>query len=200
MPGKQFETQFRGTAKANTWATDTAKDYCTPPKYVDALLRVFPRIDLDPCSNGYSLVPAGMTWQLPEHDALNMEWPTSGYIYVNPPYGRDARSGTTLLHWTRKIHEAASGGAEVMALLPVAPNTRHWKAHVFRAQRICFLADTRLKFYVGGSELKKGAPMACAVPYWGRKHLGAFDAAFSEYGTVVVPHLRALLGEEVSGD
>lgn len=54
--------------------------------------------------------------------------------------------------------------AQVIALIPVATNTRHWKESVFtRARAVCFLADTRLRFLEAGQDLGKGAPMACAM-------------------------------------
>lgn len=73
-------------------------------------------------------------------------------------------------------------GSEVIALVPVAVNTGHWKKFIFgKANSVCFLADTRLKFINGSND--KGAPMACAIIYWGRdgdkfyKHFHAFGAA-----------------------
>jgi hypothetical protein len=184
MPGKKFETQFRGVAVNNAWETDTKKDYCTPPKYIAAILRVFPRIDLDPCSNNLSLVPAKARWILPDVDGLHTHWPV-GHIFVNPPYGRDAQRKTTIADWTARCVEAANRGAEVMALIPVATNTSHWKKYVFKATSVCFLADTRLRFYSEGQELPTGAPMACAVPYWGTKYSNTFTRVFSEFGQVM---------------
>ena len=122
---------------------------------------------------------------LPDHDGLSLPWPAAGYIYVNPPYGRDASRGTTIKGWLKKAAAVAASGAEVLALIPVATNTRHWKDFVFKATRVCFLADTRLKFYVAGKELDKGAPMACAMVYWGTHHTETFTNIFSQCGSVV---------------
>ena len=49
---------------------------------------------------------------------------------------------------------------------------------------ICFLADTRLRFLEDGRDTGKGAPMACAMVYWGN-NFAKFGAVFSEYGFVV---------------
>jgi hypothetical protein len=88
--------------------------------------------------------------------------------------------------WLFRCSEAyRSHGSEVLALVPVAPNTAHWKLFVFaEAAGICFLADTRLKFLVRGKKGGKGAPMACAMVYWG-KDFKKFLELFCPYGAVV---------------
>ncbi len=161
-----------------------SRDWCTPDKYVDAAHRVLGGIDLDPCSNKHSIVNAAVEYKLP-YDGLKETWEYDG-IYVNPPYGADRERGTTIKDWLLRCVEAHRNyGSEVLALVPVATNTSHWKQCVFgQATAICFLADTRLKFRVNGSDENKGAPMACAMIYWGRK-FDKFYKVFSEFGAVV---------------
>ena len=66
------------------------------------------------------------------------------------------------------MNKAKRYGSEVLALVPVATNTRHWKAFVFgAADAVAFLYDTRLRFLVNGKDSGKGAPMSCAMVYWG---------------------------------
>jgi hypothetical protein len=163
-----------------------SQSWGTPVKYVDAVRRVFGgRIALDPCSNRYSIVHADTEFTLPTHDGLREEWnyPT---VYVNPPYGSDHVSGTTIKDWLRKC--AVSNqvySSEVLALVPVATNTSHWKKYVFtKASAICFLADTRLRFLECGEDVGKGAPMACAMIYWGGR-VAVFTNVFSSFGAVV---------------
>ena len=68
---------------------------------------------------------------LPQHDGLKEEW-NSMTIYVNPPYGSDRERGTTIKDWLYKCVESHKKyGADVIALVPVAPNTGHWKNYVF---------------------------------------------------------------------
>lgn len=159
------------------------QDWCTPPKYVNAVRKFFGEIYLDPCSNVNSIVRAKIEYTLPETDGLKASWdfPT---IYVNPPYGTDRIRGASIRDWLRKCAEAYNKyQSEVLALVPVAVNTRHWKEFVFgQANSICFLADTRLKFINGGHD--KGAPMACGIVYWGQ-YTDKFYKHFSEYGAVV---------------
>jgi len=158
------------------------KDWCTPPEYVEAVRRVLGgTIHLDPCSNEHSLVRAEVEISPPD-DGLAEPWryPT---VYVNPPYGRDKARGTTIRDWLGKCGEAHAAGSDVLALVPVATNTRHWREHVFTATGICFLKVPRLKFMLGGSAGGKGAPMACAMVYWGCG-FDRFREVFCDFGTV----------------
>lgn len=176
-----------------------SQDWCTPKKYVDAVREVFGgKIDLDPCSNKYSMVNAKTEYMLPEKDGLRDSWdfPT---IYVNPPYGSDRERGTRIRDWLARCASAYEDhGSQVLALVPVAANTSHWKNFVFtKAHGICFLYDTRLRFLENGQDAGKGAPMACAMIYWG-DHFKKFYDVFINHGAVVdVSHLR---GERIEKD
>lgn len=67
--------------KVNT----TSLDWGTPEKYVDAVKEFFGgEIDLDPCSNCYSIVKARVEYILPKNDGLKDNW-NFRRIYVNPP-------------------------------------------------------------------------------------------------------------------
>jgi len=175
-------------------AESASLHWCTPPKYVDAIRDFFGgEISLDPCSNEYSIVAATVEYRLPEVDGLIEEWdaPT---VFVNPPYGRDRIRGTGICDWLRKCSEThVRYGGDVLALVPVATNTRHWKEFVFgAADSVVFLYDTRLRFLEKGKDTGKGAPMSCALVYWGTRH-DSFEEAFLQFGAVV--DLRNLRGK-----
>ena len=163
-----------------------SQSWGTPKNYVDAVRRFFNgNIELDPCSNEYSIVNANTEFMLPNQDGLKEEWNFST-IYVNPPYGADRDRGTTIKHWLSKCAKShKTYKAEILALVPVATNTKHWKDSVFGvAHSICFLYDTRLKFLENGSSGGKGAPMSCAMVYWGESHTRFYEI-FSQFGAVV---------------
>lgn len=129
-------------------------NWCTPKKYVSLVHDFFNGPpSLDPCSNEWSLVEAKVEYKLPLNDGLEESWehPT---IFVNPPYGKDRDRGTSIKDWVRRCSDAyLSYGSEVLALVPVATNTSHWKNYVFKyAIAISFLGDTRLKFMIDGVE------------------------------------------------
>lgn len=162
------------------------KHWGTPPKYVDAVKAFFGgEIDLDPCSNEWSVVNAKVEYRLPEQDGLKASWHFKK-IFVNPPYGKDRHRGTGIKSWLQRCDLANSmHGSEVLALVPVAVNTTHWKKYVFgKARSLCFLADTRLKFLVNGQDGGKGAPMACCIIYWGTDYK-RFLKVFGKYGAVL---------------
>jgi len=173
-------------------AQPLSQNWCTPPKYVDAIRRFFSgTIALDPCSNEHSIVRAEVEYSLPHTDGLAASWnfPT---VFVNPPYGSDRERGTTIRDWLRKCAEThAKHGTEVLALVPVATNTRHWKLYVWgAATAVAFLYDTRLRFLVDGKAGGKGAPMSCAIVYWGPRY-ERFEKMFLRFGAVVdVTHLH----------
>ena len=177
-------------------AQSLSQEWCTPPQYVRAIRDFFGgSISLDPCSNNYSLVNAAVEYVLPFSDGLVETWcyPT---IFVNPPYGRDRKRGTSIRDWLQRCAESHNcHDSEVLALVPVATNTLHWKRHVFgEATAVAFLYDTRLRFLENGKEGGKGAPMACAMVYWGKCY-ERFEHVFLEFGAVV--DLRHLRGKKI---
>lgn len=173
-----------------------SQTWCTPPKYVSAVRKVFDNyIALDPCSNGHSIVKAETEYRIPENDGLHKSW-NFRTIYVNPPYGADRERGTTIKDWFRRCALAREQHeSEVLALVPVATNTRHWKDYVFGvADAVCFLYDTRLRFLVEGKDEGKGAPMSCAMVYWGSL-FSRFEEVFLPHGAVV--DLRSLKDKSI---
>lgn len=155
--------------------TSEKKDWNTPPKYVKVVKEFFNgNIQLDPCSNESSMVGAKNNYMLPV-DGLNESWDYDS-IFVNPPYGRNTDNKTTIKNWLKVGLTAHEQGAEILYLIPVATNTSHFKDIIFEhGNAICFLKDTRLKFWDGGKEIKKGAPMACCFVYFGNKTEKFFD-------------------------
>jgi len=163
-----------------------SQEWGTPENYVKAIKEFFGgEIDLDPCSNRYSIVGATVEYTLPKNDGLKDSW-NFDRIYVNPPYGLDKKRGTSIKNWLYRCAQAHKNfGSEVLALVPVATNTGHWKKYVFgKARAVCFLYDTRLKFLVNGKNGGKGAPMSCAMIYWG-EDFEQFRLVFNKFGAVI---------------
>jgi hypothetical protein len=155
-------------------ATAKRTDWCTPGHIVQAVHEALGGPPgLDPCSNKASIVDAVTAWSLPVTDGLANEW-IAGTIYVNPPYGRG------IDNWLSRCARAARTGSDVIALIPVATDTRHFWAHVWgAASAICFVRG-RIKFLGAPT----GAPFANAVIYWGRG-AARFEMAFEDLGKVV---------------
>ena len=164
------------------------KDWCTPEKIASVVREFFQTVELDPCSNKCSIVNARTEYIFPRHDGLKESWDFRT-IYVNPPYGSSPETWTSIKHWIKRCADAFfEFDSEVIALIPVAVNTTHWKEYIFwKATSVCFLADSRLKFINGAND--KWAPMACALVYWWKKELDFYDS-FSGLGAVI--HLSNL--------
>lgn len=160
----------------------TKKDWNTPPKYIKPIKDFFGgEIDLDPCSNEYSLVNAKDNILFPSRNGLIEKW-NGNTIFVNPPYGRNGES--SIFDWFNKAIQEYNENKEIIFLVPVATNTKYFKELVFKHfDMICFLSDTRLKFYSNGVEDKKGAPMACCLIYKGINK-NKFKYHFEQYGKV----------------
>jgi DNA N-6-adenine-methyltransferase (Dam) len=176
-----------------------SQSWGTPVKYVKAVKKFFGGdIDLDPCSNKFSIVDALNEFMLPNQDGLELNW-NFKRIFVNPPYGIDKERKTSIKNWISKCSHANSEfKSEVIALIPVAVNTSHWKKYIFtKATAVCFLYDTRLKFLENGVDTGKGAPMACAIVYWGSEY-ELFYKTFIEYGAVV--NITNLKNEKIGND
>lgn len=159
------------------------KNWCTPEKYVNVITYFFGGyIKLDPCSNHFSVVKALIEYN---NDGLNKNW-NYDTIYVNPPYGKDKEQHTTIKNWIYKCYLTNKDySSSIIALIPVATNTSHWKDYIFnKATAICFLYDTRLKFLLNGEIYKKGAPMACCLIYWGDNY-ERFYTIFKTFGAVI---------------
>jgi len=162
--------------------SDNKKDWNTPPKYIKKIKEFFNELYLDPCSNKFSGLNPKYEFSLPV-DGLQQDWTPYETIFINPPYGRDDLRKTTIKDWIFKADETfKETNNEILALIPVATNTSHFKDIIFKSSTgLCFLSDTRLKFYYEGKESKKGAPMSCCIVYWGNDYK-KFENVFSEFG------------------
>lgn len=160
-------------------------DWCTPEEILTPVRQLFGgTIDLDPCSNEFSIVNARRDYQLEERgeDGLALRW--FGRVYVNPPY----------TPWTLQekfIWRCAEAhlleGAEVVLLIPNVMETGRYHDCIFpSASAICQL-DGRVQFLeppprqrgrtdeeyaqtlrVWQHRGRKVSPtMGCSLIYWG---------------------------------
>lgn len=159
-------------------------EWCTPSKYVKLIEDFFDTIELDPCSNENSIVNSTIKFIYPKQDGLILDW-NFKTIYVNPPYGKGL-NGTSIKDWFKKSYYAnLYYQSEIIMLVPVATNTKHWKDYVFnKATAICFLSDTRVKFRINGNENNKGSPMSCCLIYYGNR-IDRFKEITSNVGNTI---------------
>lgn len=192
------------TVKNHSW--------CTPEWILAACRAVFhvKQIDLDPCSNAVSIVNAKTEWRLTDGvNGLERDWSPFSSIFVNPPYGQAHLHGTECREWdpatqgswgqadrivrqqyhTTSINDWIKKCAqykEVIALVPVTPETAAWKQYVWgTASAICFVGK-RISFIdpTTGRLAKQGFPKPHALIYWG-EHYTQFQPVMREIGTVI---------------
>ncbi len=161
-------------------------DWNTPKKYIDAIIKFFGEIDLDPSTNCNSLVPAKTKFILPT-DGLQEDWSIYKRIYINPPFGRDSIRKTTIKNWVEKAFNTNfEYGNEILILIPSATNTSHFQKIIFKIKNggIVFLNDTRLRFLDSNNsnnEDKKGSPIGMTIIYFGKLYKN-FENVFKQYG------------------
>lgn len=109
-------------------------EWYTPPHVFEALGLTF---DLDPCApaGGVPWVPAINHYSLPD-DGLLLPW--AGRVWLNPPYGREARK------WVDRLIEHGDG----VALVFVRSDPAWGQRALASASAVCFIAG-RLRFVAG---------------------------------------------------
>ena len=163
------ETLEEPTARLGVHFSSESEEWYTPPKIIELSLKVLGEIDLDPCSDAGSNIPATNRFTK-EDDGLTKPW--AGHVYMNPPYGR------AIVGWAEKLCEEYARGSvtSAIALVPARVDTDWFR--LFRDFAVCFI-DGRLKF----SGHENSAPFPSAVIYLG-KDIESFNAAFSGVGDV----------------
>lgn len=168
----------------------------TPREIIDAILRVWPHIELDPCTGPYSIVPARTTcfvspktvpamkggaqqvdtkgnpkfkivYDADSNEIDGLLVPWCDYTFVNPPYAR-------LEEWLAKAADEGRRGREVMVLCPLRPHRKWFRASTQGA----LVWDLNPVKFVG---YKSAAPMAMCIVYWGENEM-LFREAFVNLG------------------
>jgi hypothetical protein len=153
------------------------EDWCSPRSILDAVRPIFGgKIDLDPCSNPWSIVGAELEVWLPkwrdQHLATGRELPSRvvagdglevpwvGNVYVNSPF--DASTLGAFMDRARRAGEAEE--ASTILLSPSKTDIRAWHRSAPAAAAICFL-EGRVDFIVPGASSAHGtsAPMPTAL-------------------------------------
>jgi hypothetical protein len=117
-----------------------SEHWLTSPPFLDLVVEVHGRIDLDPGSNRGSIVPAAVSAYAGEVDGLSMPWRDK--VFINPEYG------VNIGLWIDRMVDR--GGrmrcCEIVALLPARVDTK-WCEDVMRsADAWCFWRG-RLTFW-----------------------------------------------------
>lgn len=160
--------------------------WCTPDYVIDRVVLVLDRIDLDPCSNQYSKVPALTKWTR-AHDGLSQDWSEHRTVYCNPPYSDpDPWMFLCSMHPT---NYAGRKPAEVIACIKSDTSTQWWHRRIWkRAAAICF-PSKRIEFTPPPGIQRSSPDFATALVYYGQRPL-TFDAGFADIGHIDFPGAR----------
>jgi hypothetical protein len=160
------EESRKNIAKSMIGPGDRPQEIYTPLPIIIALLQVWPKIALDPCSGPDSLVPAETKWCVPprkegkrtvfiaqdnEVDGLCEPW--QDYTYVNPPYA-------DLKVWLAKCKEQGQT-YEVATLVPTRGHRRWFRKAALSAALVVDLDPVKFVGY------KSTFPAPLCLLYWG---------------------------------
>lgn len=155
----------------------------TPKHILDCVLEVLGAIDLDPCSNEFSIVPAHT--KLDEaSNGLAAHWQNyntrGGYparVFVNPPYDQPTLQATA-----DHIIKQEPAGCEIITLVPSKTDQKWFADCVDAAAAACFIRG-RVAFGKEGV-FKSGGQFACTMFYFG-KDAARFKDVFATIGACI---------------
>lgn len=161
--------------------------WCSPPPLRDALLRFTggEPVDLDPCTNDRSIIPAKMKWTRADAPTALPIRPWLGTVWCNWPWSNPAP-------WTQACREEARhGGALWVVGCGIADPSVGWFADVWQADAVCFPGH-RVQFIPppGADASSNSHPIA--LPFWCSKShphrrdwLDKFERAYEPLGKVI---------------
>lgn len=176
-PGNEPAAGFPAPSTRELLAQSDQNDWRTPRKFLDAARMVLGGIDLDPASS----VAANQTVQAAvfhteADDGLTQPW--KGTVWLNPPYGGQAR-----LFVERLVREYEVGNVTAAcALLNSHPTETKWFQGLFRYS-VCFVRG-RIDFGGPSREVSSTSTHGSAIAYLGPR-VDAFAGQFRQFGAVV---------------
>lgn len=138
-------------------------DLTTPKHFIDLLVEHLGPVDLDPCSNPWSVVGAGRSFSIQEGvDGLSQEWPVyvpeGAHVFVNSPRGCGQ-----LKKWVGKI-QLESSWCCISLLVPLCP-TAKWCHELYGLKPHVFALKARL-VYGGETVTNSRTDQLCLVGPW----------------------------------
>lgn len=157
----------------------------TPKKIINCVVDVLGGIDLDPCSNEFSIVPA--THKLGKaENGLAARWHLYGRnagadkarVYCNPPYDQKTLEATT----DQIVAQFNQFLVHTISLVPSKTDQAWFHKSTREASAMCFLKG-RVPFGKGGV-FKGGGQFACTAFYFGQQE-ARFKEVFAQLGACV---------------
>ena len=160
-------------------AQSDQNDWRTPRKFLDAARAVMGAIDLDPASGAEANVTVKAAKFYTEADN-GLERPWKGRVWLNPPYGGEAR-----LFTDRLLKEYQIGNVSAACLLVNShPTETKWFQELF-AYPVCFVAG-RIDFGGPSRDVSTSSTHGSAVVYLGEQE-GKFVKSFPHSDGLLFP-------------
>jgi hypothetical protein len=160
----------------------SSDNFNTPPEVITAIkdYAVKHIINLDPCSNGGSMVGAETA---DETNGLNIDWQPFHTIFINPPYSK-------ITPWAKKCWETFTEGLnfernhEIFLLVPANSDTKWFQTYCVRpkANAVLFF-NKRLRFWLNGKPAKDTARFPSVLVYFGN-YGERFKNYFNQFGAI----------------
>ena len=114
------------------------QDQGTPVAFLDAVRRMLgvTRFRIDLAATPENAVEGEFFTE--EMNALTRDWPTTGWCWLNPPFGNAGE-------WARKAWIEGERGAAIAMLVPASVSTTWWAAWVHGKAQVLFIRP-RLTF------------------------------------------------------
>ena len=166
-------------------AIQTAIEWYTPRKYLDAAIQVMGAIDLDPASSAAAQkhVQAGRYYTM-EDDGLKQRW--QGRVFLHPPH-----AGKLISSFTGKMVESWKSGdmTEGILLTVNATDTKWFQSTSAFSSAICF-TQGRISFLEAwdGEVVEKTSPTHGQLFFYFGGKVELFTEVFFEFGSVVRPY------------
>lgn len=164
--------------------------WCTPPDLLDLVVEAQGGIDLDPCGNEHSAVPAATTYTVRDNGLIR---PWRGRVFGNPPYGSKCELFTTKMRLDAKTPALLCS----TFLTAARPDTDWFQRDIApSADAICWW-NGRITFLVWDEDRqcltpavdKQGNPMPAPFPslwtYWGPDPV-RWARVFRRHGAVTI--------------
>lgn len=156
------------------------QNWQTPQWLLDKLRSEFGQIGLDPATT-VDNPTAAVNFYTPTEDGLICDWGNKGWVFVNPPYGRDVKKWIQRANFERKCNLA---NEHCIMLLAARPDTKSWQECILPNAEICWISG-RIKF-IGGNNPTAPAPFPSALVYYGPSRT-KFYRATHELGVITCP-------------
>ena len=152
-------------------------EWYTPPKYIEAAIKVMGGIDLDPCTSQLAQqVVKAATFYTIDDDGLKQNW--GGRVWMNPPY-----AANTITKFVEKILAHLDNGSVTQAIMLTHNNadTAWFHKAAMRSDSVCFTRG-RVRFYDEKGE--GNSPTHGHVFIYFGKRKKRFEDVFSEFGWI----------------